>query len=194
METYFYLFTCDAFEHPKMVRLCYNRLVNAEAGDISNLPVNESVIPNQRRNWTGFQIFVVYFFIAWRALAETTRDTIMQQVTERFVQVASASDDDMEIDNGEDKDEMEEEEDDDDDDLLGEADENEEDEEDDINDEESLSSTESYEIPMHSSTASHLRTRKFVLSMTRVQEIWHKFHHNIKNSWREYASQLIHSG
>ena len=79
-----------------MVRLCYNRLVNAEAGDISNLPVNESVIPNQRRNWTGFQIFVVYFFIAWRALAKTTRDTIMQQVTERFAQVAS--DDDIEID------------------------------------------------------------------------------------------------
>ena len=174
--------------------MCYNRLVNAEAGDISNLPVNESVIPNQRRNWTGFQIFVVYFFISWRALAETTRDTIMQQVTERFVQVAT-SDDDMDIDDGEDEDEMEEEDDDkDDDDLLGEADENEEDEEDDINDEESLSSTESYEIPMHSSTASHLRTRKFVLSMTRAREIWRGYDHNIKNAWREYANRLNQVG
>ena len=148
----------------------------------------------QIRDVTGrdFRYLSYNFFIAWRALSKTTRDTIMQQVTERFAQVAS--DDNIEIDGGKDEDEMEEE-DDDDDNFLGETDANEEDEEDkedDIDDNSSFSSTDPIhnKIPMHSSTASHLRTRKFILLMTRAREVWRGCDHDIKNSWREYANRL----
>lgn len=68
-----------------MAQLSYHRLLHLTVAEILSLRVDGSVIPNARRNWTGFQIYVVYFFIAWKVLSESRKAKIMKQVTERFV-------------------------------------------------------------------------------------------------------------